>query len=361
MLIGDFLILYSSLVCQVISSLSWFICVRFHYYHIWYISTISRGNKCALQEVLAGPREGYIRLWIFSISKRPDQCNTENIKSDLALFAAKMTVMDFFGCAFLAFGPPLAMFTFTVAAEPIRIIILIASAFFWLISLLLSSVLWYAVVPLQNHLAFGLVFSVLFQEAFRWNIKFTFSLKHNIFYILLSLELFKSWFFFLFLYRYLLYWVLRKAERGLDKVTTTHVADSRHVFAYVCGLGFGFMSGVFALVNVLADAVGPGTMGLRQGTEYFFIISAATTLCFILLHTFWGVVFFSALDRKNWGQVIWVVGSHLFVSCMTLLNVYQAYVATTLSAYVVLIITTALAFKVAGGRPQSIVQCFSRQ
>ncbi|XP_036147333.1 gamma-secretase subunit Aph-1 isoform X2 [Monomorium pharaonis] len=134
-----------------------------------------------------------------------------------------MTLMDFFGCACLAFGPPLAMFTFTVAAEPIRIIILIASAFFWLISLLLSSVLWYAVVPLQEHLAFGLVFSVLFQEGFR----------------------------------YLLYWVLRKAERGLEKVTTTHVADSRHVFAYVCGLGFGFMSGAFALVNVLADAVGP--------------------------------------------------------------------------------------------------------
>ena len=219
------------------------------------------------------------------------------------------------------------MFTFTVAAEPIRIIILIASAFFWLISLLLSSVLWYAVVPLQNHLAFGLVFSVLFQEAFR----------------------------------YLLYWVLRKAERGLEKVTTTHVADSRHVFAYVCGLGFGFMSGAFALVNVLADAVGPGTMGLRQGTEYFFIISAATTLCFILLHTFWGVVFFAALDKKDWGQVIWVVASHLFVSSMTLLNVYQAYVATTLSAYIVLMITTTLAFRVAGGKAQNVAQCFTRK
>ena len=46
---------------------------------------------------------------------------------------------------------------------------------------------------------------------------------------------------------------------------------------------------------------------------------------------------------------------------MTLLNVKEAYVATTLSAYVILMITTALAFKVAGGRPQSIVQCFSRQ
>lgn len=133
------------------------------------------------------------------------------------------------------------------------------------------------------------------------------------------------------------------------------------MFAYVCGLGFGVMSGAFALVNVLADAVGPGTMGLRNGTEYFFIISAATTLCFILLHTFWGVVFFSALDRKNWVQVIWVVASHLFVSCMTLLNSYQAYVSTTLSAYVVLMITSALAFKVAGGKAQNLAHCFGRQ
>ncbi|KAH0946156.1 hypothetical protein HN011_002357 [Eciton burchellii] len=238
-----------------------------------------------------------------------------------------MTVMEFFGCTFLAFGPPLAMFTFTVAAEPIRIIILIASAFFWLISLLLSSILWYAVVPLQEYLAFGLVFSVMFQEGFRYS----------------------------------LYWVLRKAERGLEKVTTTHVADSRHIFAYVCGLGFGFMSGAFALVNVLADAVGPGTMGLQQGTEYFFIISAATTLCFILLHTFWGVIFFSALDRKNWGQVAWVVGSHLFVSCMTLLNRYQIYVASLLSAYIVLMITAAIAFKIAGGQTQSLMLCFQKK
>lgn len=77
-----------------------------------------------------------------------------------------MTVMDFFGCASLAFGPPLAMFAFTIANDPIKIIILIASAFFWLISLLLSSVLWYT-IPFQNHLTFGLLYSVLLQEAFR--------------------------------------------------------------------------------------------------------------------------------------------------------------------------------------------------
>lgn len=150
--------------------------------------------------------------------------------------------------------------------------------------------------------------------------------------------------------------MLRKAEKGLDKLTTINVADSRDAFAYVCGLGFGFMSGSFALVNVLADQVGPGTMGLRSGTEYFFIISAATTLCLILLHTFWSVIFFSALDRKKWGQIFWVVGSHLFVCCMTLLNRYQAYMVTLLTAYTVLVLTAALAFKITGGRTQLLFQ-----
>ncbi|OXU26351.1 hypothetical protein TSAR_015253 [Trichomalopsis sarcophagae] len=238
-----------------------------------------------------------------------------------------MTVMDFFGCALLAFGPPLAMFTFTIAIEPIRIIILIASAFFWLISLLLSSTLWYAIVPLRSYLSIGLIYSVVFQEIFR----------------------------------FLLYKVLRKAEKGLEKVTTAHVADSRDIFAYVCGLGFGLMSGAFACVNVLADAMGPGTMGLHQGNEYFFMISAATTLCFILLHTFWGVIFFSALDNKNWFQITWVVGSHLFASAMTLLNGYQQHAASLFSVYSILLITTVVAFNVAGGRVQNLLQCFIKK
>lgn len=132
-----------------------------------------------------------------------------------------MTVMEFFGCTFIAFGPPFALFVFTIARDPLRIIVLIArcfddtvcfyiyfiwmvalmckvifiwsyskisfkdiwtvlfimfidlklslfSGFFWLLSLLVSSILWYAVVPLREQLVFGLVFSVLFQEAFRF-------------------------------------------------------------------------------------------------------------------------------------------------------------------------------------------------
>lgn len=226
-----------------------------------------------------------------------------------------MTVVEFFGCAFLAFGPPLAMFIFTIAIDPIRIIILIASSFFWLLSLLLSALLWF-VVPIQ-HLSFGLVFSVLFQE----------------------------------LFRFIVYKLLRSAEGGLKKITDneTQLIENKHILAYVAGLGFGIMSGMFALINVLADSVGPGTMGLMQGSEKFFMTSAATTLCFILLHTFWGIIFFSAIDNRNYLNLSWVVISHLAVSGLTFLNQQELYVACLLPAYIIMAFTGLLAFKVAGG------------
>ncbi|XP_055648636.1 gamma-secretase subunit Aph-1b-like [Falco peregrinus] len=95
-----------------------------------------------------------------------------------------MTLAIFFGCTFIAFGPTLGLFLFTIARDLLRIIILIAGsvphrcrAFFWLVSLLLSSLIWFITVkvsdpqdePLQKGLLiFGVMFSVLLQEAFRF-------------------------------------------------------------------------------------------------------------------------------------------------------------------------------------------------
>lgn len=84
----------------------------------------------------------------------------------------------------------------------------------------------------------------------------------------------------------------------------------------VCGLGFGMISGIFSLVNVLSDSLGPGTIGLRGGSDMFFFVSAFHTLCFILLHTFWSVVFFNALDRRNVYGVVGVLAAHLVVSSL---------------------------------------------
>ncbi|ESO95350.1 hypothetical protein LOTGIDRAFT_116865 [Lottia gigantea] len=245
-----------------------------------------------------------------------------------------MTLMEFFGCAFIAFGPPFAMFIFTIARDPLRIIVLIASGFFWLLSLLLSSILWYAVVPLRTSLAFGLVFSVIFQE----------------------------------LFRFLFYKLLRKADEGLKKVSQNvpdeHITpkdiNNKHIMAYVSGLGYGILSGAFSIVNVLADMAGPGTIGIKGDSHFFFLTSAFLTLCFILLHTFWGVIFFNALDRKRYIFVAGVVASHMLVSCLVKFHTNESYYLISLiTAYVVMIVMAFFAFITAGGSFKNIHTAFT--
>jgi len=128
----------------------------------------------------------------------------------------------------------------------------------------------------------------------------------------------------------------------------------------VSGLGFGFISGCFSFVNVLADAAGPGTVGLRGDSNLFFITSAITTLCFILLHTVWGVLFFHALDTKKYLALVWVIFSHFLVSCLTLLNESKMYLATILPAVLVLIITSVWAAQAAGASVDSLRRSFNR-
>jgi gamma-secretase subunit aph-1, putative len=76
------------------------------------------------------------------------------------------------------------------------------------------------------------------------------------------------------------------------------------------------MSGAFSLVNVLADMLGPGTVGLYGDSPHFFITSAFTTHAFILLHTFWGIIFFKALDSKKYILVFYVILTHIVVSSL---------------------------------------------
>lgn len=95
--------------------------------------------------------------------------------------------------------------------------------------------------------------------------------------------------------------------------------------------------------------VGPATMGLNGGSSIFFITSAAQTLCMILLHIFWSIIFFNACDNMKYGQIAYVIVSHLFVSTLTLLNGKQLYVATLLPSYFLTIFTGIFAFKIAGG------------
>ncbi|XP_032871740.1 gamma-secretase subunit APH-1A-like [Amblyraja radiata] len=187
-----------------------------------------------------------------------------------------MSAAVFFGCTFIAFGPASALLLITVFGDPLRVIILVAGSFFWLVSLLLSSLLWFIAVQLSNKenrnvqrglLIMGAGISVLFQEAFR------------------------------FAY----YKLLKRADQGLVAISEDGQSPiSIGQMAYVSGLAFGVISGAFSVINVLSDSLGPGVVGIHGGSPYFFLTSAFFTMALVLLHTFWGVVFFDACEKRNW-------------------------------------------------------------
>ena len=97
----------------------------------------------------------------------------------------------------------------------------------------------------------------------------------------------------------------------------------RFLFFLVVGLGFGMMSGVFAMINVLADTAGPGTVGFNGESQSFFMISAATCLAMILNHTVWGIITFAGLDEKKYAAVAYVWAAHYLVSCLVRCNYFS--------------------------------------
>lgn len=129
--------------------------------------------------------------------------------------------------------------------------------------------------------------------------------------------------------------------------------------AYVSGLGFGIISGLFQSVNILADAIGPGTMGMTSGSNVFFITSATFALCIILLHTFWNIIFFNGLNNRNKPQIVYVLSSHLIFSCITFFNRSELYGLTLTLSVANVIVTMVYAFKILGGSVAKLKHCIS--
>ena len=234
-----------------------------------------------------------------------------------------MPLLVFFGCTLIAFGPSLAIFWFTIMRHPLRTLLIVVGAFAWLLALLVSALLWLAVVPLREELAFALVFSVLFQEATRFG----------------------------------LYKLLDKAHSGLDEALSDEerLSIAGYRLPYVSGFGFGLMAGLFSCVNILSNSAGPGNAGINGSSGSFFIYSAFFTSSLILLHTFWNIILSRAYKKRQWLVIGCVVVTHLVVSCISLLNRNSGimYISLIVS-YVALSGSACWAFVVAGGNFQGL-------
>eukprot|EP00730_Choanoeca_flexa_P015921 TRINITY_DN7425_c0_g1_i2.p1 TRINITY_DN7425_c0_g1~~TRINITY_DN7425_c0_g1_i2.p1 ORF type:complete len:249 (+),score=22.59 TRINITY_DN7425_c0_g1_i2:88-834(+) len=224
------------------------------------------------------------------------------------------------GCLFLIYSAPLAMFWFLVRKSPKLVIMLISSAFMWLLAAYASAIVWVAIPPLKDEFWFILAVSVLIQESFRY-----------------------------------LWWrMLCKAEQGLRTLAPENgVIITRERIALVSGLGFGLMSVIIMTANMLDVMAGPGMIpspGCPK--QNLFVISSLIATMNLYLHVFWGIIAFRGWDLKRQGtaylspggwRVPFVVVAHAAASLLTLNNEEGGACAGTLVPLAALTVVSGFA------------------
>lgn len=230
----------------------------------------------------------------------------------------------FFGCLSIAFALPATVFYFVVAPSAKLVILMFGSAFVWLVSALLTSIVWVAIVPLKEDNWFTLIFAVAFQEAARFG-----------------------------------YWkLLKRAEVGLNTLADDGSGDgSRDKQALVAGLGFSLMSTVMQFNSILTESSGPGGLPALGCPEYsLYTISALMAAAFGALNMMWSVIMSSGLEEHHVGKgglikIAYVVATHYVASFLTLNNDNGGECAGTLvPLYVMLIATVGYTWRITGIR-----------
>ncbi|KAF9922247.1 gamma secretase complex protein [Linnemannia zychae] len=199
-----------------------------------------------------------------------------------------MTLTTFFGCAFTAYGPSLAIFFGGIAPNAQLVILMVSSAFFWLISVLLASAIWFIASNSRNIFHITIIYTVLLQE----------------------------------LFRYFLYILINKAEKGLNMVAKHPKSRfNRSGYAFAAGLGFGLMFGIISYITQLVNSLGPGVIMCEScKTVSLYFISAITTSIMILHHCAWMMISFTGFTNRSWARIVWVIITHYGASYLTVLN-----------------------------------------
>ena len=76
--------------------------------------------------------------------------------------------LSFAGCAAVAFSPAIVLFVMVVGRQPDLVIVLVGSAFVWLLSISLVAFVWVVLAPLKSQLWLVVLYGAVVQEAARW-------------------------------------------------------------------------------------------------------------------------------------------------------------------------------------------------
>ncbi|KAJ3119428.1 anterior pharynx defective 1 [Nowakowskiella sp. JEL0407] len=194
-----------------------------------------------------------------------------------------MGLLSFVGLFLAAYGPALALFFLVLAKNPQSVLLSLTSAFFWLISILLSSLVWFAWKSVYS----TILVSVFFQE----------------------------------LFRYLFYLLTLKAEKTLNDVSEKpDSVYNRPHRSFVVGFGFGLISALVMYVAELAETLGSAVIMCTSCPSLdIFFVAAIQTSIFTFSHIAWTMVFYDGLYKRQYWKPCLVILSHYGASFSTML------------------------------------------
>ncbi|PAV56136.1 hypothetical protein WR25_13374 [Diploscapter pachys] len=255
-------------------------------------------------------------------------------------------------CFIVALAPSFALFCRFVAHDPLRIILFVLGAFFWLLSLLLASFFNYFISFLLSTIVPSLIVFICLQE----------------------------------IVRVLYFMMLKKAQSGLNKMTSTggqsiapgvsQLHNSRHMLALVCGLGMGVCSSLFHCMNTFAALSGEASFGLPQAMEAnspqiissssslrpFYV--AITSAILPLLHAAWTIMVWHSFHRihssASFLPAFCALITHLIMSALSFQSSNGHYILVMLTQFVLLLVCVTICHQIMGGTMKSFTNATVR-
>ncbi|KRY75318.1 Protein dif-1 [Trichinella pseudospiralis] len=269
--------------------------------------------------------KGLIKLGLLAVYN--DYIHSRLQKHSVRVHVPIMGFQEFTGYFLIAFGTPLAIFLRVIMHDPMRIILFVGAAFFYMLSILVAAIIWFILPHFDGMLCFTVFLFVFLQE----------------------------------IIRYLYYQLIRRAQAGLDLVTEGNegvegvhpLKHANHMISFVIGMGFGSMAGIIALVNGLADSSGPGTVGLPSALK-LSDMHAISVAALILLHVMWNVIIFHACDKKATWLAMFAIADHFLVTGISFYNRSNAWAASLSCLYGSLLLFSGLAYAISGGNVKNV-------
>lgn len=221
-----------------------------------------------------------------------------------------MTAMMLAGVLLLAYGPSAVLILGYLSRRSSLLVLTITSAFVWLLSLFVTSLIWLAIPPLRTTHGFTMTIGVLSAEGFRAGL----------------LALYVKW--------------EHAANRLLSRKSVPMFNDLTAAIA--AGVGYGTMQTVMMYGGMLGGASSEATFYIPSCTAMsFFTATAITALFYNLLHVGLMIIALDAWRRRSWPRGVAVFALHFAFALISLSYDDAGGCTTVLPVLAALVVVTA--------------------